>query len=60
VEIRPSTCDLLVYPRPRRRRAALFAWRESAAGDAAECPSRFSALRTARDRFGDGFPDEAD
>ena len=36
-----------------RRRAADFAWRDSAEGDAALLPSRFSARRIARPRFGD-------
>jgi hypothetical protein len=34
-----------------RRRAALFAWRDSAFGDAALRPSRFSLRREARERF---------
>src|SRR6266536_4369604 len=38
-----------------RRRAAERAWRPTAALEAAECPSRFSAARTARDRFGEVF-----
>jgi hypothetical protein len=37
-----------------RRRAALFAWRDSAFGDAALRPSRFSLRREARERRGDG------
>jgi hypothetical protein len=35
-----------------RRRAALFACRASALGDAARRPSRFNAAEVARDRFG--------
>ena len=35
--------------------AAAWAWRDSAVRDAAECPSRFSAERTARERRADGF-----
>jgi hypothetical protein len=41
--------------RADRRRAAERAWRASAACDATECFSRFSARLTARDRRGDGF-----
>jgi hypothetical protein len=37
-----------------RRRAADEAWRDSALRDAARRPSRFNALRTARDRRLDG------
>jgi hypothetical protein len=38
-----------------RRRAAERAWRESDLRDAARRPSRFSALRVARERRGDGL-----
>ena len=38
-----------------RRRAALFAWRETAFFDPALCPSRFNAVDEARARVGDGF-----
>jgi hypothetical protein len=37
-----------------RRRAALFAWRDSAFRDAALRPSRFSARSVARERRGEG------
>jgi len=39
-----------------RRAAAACACCDSACGDAAALPSRFSASRTARERFGDGVP----
>ena len=38
-----------------RFRAADFAWRDKDDFEAAECPSRFSALEVARDRFAEGF-----
>ena len=38
-----------------RRDALERAWRESARGEAALCPSRLSAFSVARDRFEDGF-----
>src|SRR5438067_6252027 len=38
-----------------RRRAAALACRDSALGEAAECPSRFRALRIAVERRADGF-----
>jgi hypothetical protein len=37
-----------------RRRAVLFAWRDSALEDAAPCDSRFNLLNEARDRFAEG------
>ena len=39
-----------------RRRAAVFAWLESAPFDAPLRPSRFSAFDDARDRRADGLP----
>jgi len=38
-----------------RARAADLAWRDSAAGDAADRPSLFSFRSMARERLGDGF-----
>src|SRR4051812_35138370 len=39
--------------------AAVFAWRESARGEAAARPSCFRALLVARERFAEGFACEA-